>query len=327
MLRSDRIFISVPSFNEPDLAQTIHNAMAQAKDPGRLNFGILYHDTDNDFIDLSQFENVKFVRTDHDKMLGVGLSRLLTNSLYNNEEYYFQIDAHTIFDTWWDEKLINYYNEIKRSEDTDKVIISQYVPQWYRGDDGIVLDKIHAKYTRLPVYLNSSEYSDIPLMSTADVDWSTNKSYYEHYGLSAHFLFTSGNFCQEILPDPQILFYGEEPTLALRAWTRGYRIFCIRHAGIWHKRKVTKDGEDSLDNIVDNLKENDRVHFSSKDEYLNETFMIHLHKGLKKTRSILTGEILGYWGAQNLESLEAYEKKANIDFKIFYREMDKLKDV
>lgn len=322
MLRADRIFISVPAFNEPDLVKTIHNAMAQAKDAGRLNFGILYHDTENDFFDLSQFENVKFVRTDHDKMLGVGLSRLLTNSLYNNEEYYFQIDAHTIFDTWWDEKLINYYNEIKKSENIDKIIISQYVPQWHRKNENIILDKIYYDYTALPVYSDTDEYSDIPLMSTEGVDWSTNKSYYEHYGLSAHFLFTSGKFCQEILPDPQILFYGEEPTLAVRAWTRGYRMFAIRHAGIWHKRKVTADGEDTEDNIIDNLKENDRVHFTSKDEYLNEIFMAHLHNGLQKTRDILTGEILGYWGAASIQSLKEYEEKAGIDFKLFYKEMD-----
>lgn len=315
MFDHHKIFVSITAFNEPDILFTIQNAIKTARYPGRINFGLLYHNTNNDFFDLSQHPNVRFIRTDHDKMLGVGLSRQLVNSLYLNEEYYLQIDAHTIFDTWWDERLINNFWKIKNSG-IEKPIITQYAPPWYRQNGEIVLDKINANSSRLPVYDNNfAEDAEIPLMSTIDADWKSD-TFHEHYGISAHFIFTSGNFCLEINPDPQILFYGEEPTLALRAWTRGYRMFAIRVPALWHKTKVGDNPAGN--NILDTLDPNDRANFNSADKYLSEIYYINLRRGIEKTRSILTGEILGHWGAPTIEDLKAYEQAADVSFKKFY---------
>jgi hypothetical protein len=59
----------------------------------------------------------------------------------------------------------------------------------------------------------------------------------EHYNFSAHFVFTIGSFIQDVLPDPFLTFIGEEQTTALRACTRGYRIFSIRDTLLWHLEK------------------------------------------------------------------------------------------
>ena len=54
------------------------------------------------------------------------------------------------------------------------------------------------------------------------------------YLLAAGFLFTTSNFVKEIPYDPQLYFYGEEISLVLRAITRGYGIFHIPNAPIFH---------------------------------------------------------------------------------------------
>lgn len=59
--------------------------------------------------------------------------------------------------------------------------------------------------------------------------------------LSGHLLFTLGRFVEDVPYDPELYFYGEEPSLALRAFTHGYSLY---HPGVhvmWHQwpRRVT----------------------------------------------------------------------------------------
>lgn len=313
MYRDRTIFVSIAAFNEPDILKTIQNAILTARYPNRINFGILHHQTQNDFFNLDLVKNVKMIRTDHNKMLGVGLSRSLVNSLYANEDYYLQIDAHTIFDTWWDERIIQSFSDIQNDIGSNKIIITNYLPQWSREEDTIILDKWDRSSTTMPEYKQEVlEYSDIPLMTAEEVDWSSEPFYREHYGFSAHFAFTTGQFCLDIMPDPQILFYGEEPTIALRAWTRGYRMFVVRDHLMWHKVKVDKENT---------LSSTDRINFISSDNVLDAIFNLHLQRGIQKTKDILTGKIIGYWGATDLDALKQYEISSNMDFNKFYTDL------
>jgi hypothetical protein len=51
---------------------------------------------------------------------------------------------------------------------------------------------------------------------------------------SAHFAFTLGRFCTEVPHDPKLYFFGEEPTLAVRAFTHGYDLFHPHRLVLWH---------------------------------------------------------------------------------------------
>jgi hypothetical protein len=51
------------------------------------------------------------------------------------------------------------------------------------------------------------------------------------------------------------------------------------------------------------------------------------YSALKRVRDILTGEILGHWGAPDKESLEKYEKAVNFSFKKFYEDSDFLRKI
>lgn len=58
--------------------------------------------------------------------------------------------------------------------------------------------------------------------------------------MSGHFIFSTSDFYKEIIPDPRILFFGEEHTTGLRAWTNGFRIFCVKENVLWHLGKTEK---------------------------------------------------------------------------------------
>jgi hypothetical protein len=108
-----------------------------------------------------------------------------------------------------------------------------------------------------------------------------NKNYYEHYLFSGHFAFSRPQFFEEISLDPFIQFAGDECIIALRASTRGYRIFSVSPHIVWHLNKHNfKDPEDRLMNPGDPRLVN---HYHSKN-----------YSALKRVRDILTGEILGH---------------------------------
>lgn len=307
-MKNKTIFISVTSFNEEDLVNTLHNAVANARYPDRLFFGVFYHQTDGNFASLSKYtENV--YKTDHPDMLGVGVSRFLANHFYAGQDYYLQIDAHTIFDSWWDDRLIRDLELIK-SSGVEKPIISYYLPSWIRkDDDSIQLSKFSFGSTLVWDHEQmNNHYSDIPLMSTEPVDWSSEPNTFKrHYGIAAQFLFADGNFCKEAIPDEQIMFYGEEPTLALRCFSFGYQVFSTMNCYMWHKNK-----------IISKNPKNDRITFSPKDKELKERHKLKKALGLFKTKQILTGEYFGYWGAKDPEVLRQYEEESQFSFAVFY---------
>ena len=51
-------------------------------------------------------------------------------------------------------------------------------------------------------------------------------------------MFSTSHFYKEIIPDPRILFFGEEHTTPLRAWTNGFRIFSVKENVVWHLGKT-----------------------------------------------------------------------------------------
>lgn len=89
--------------------------------------------TDNQYPDLSLFPNVKTIKIEGLVGAGLGVARGLASTLYDKEEYYLQIDAHTVFKNGWDETLIRNYKELNKT--IDKPIISAYVPYYYKDID------------------------------------------------------------------------------------------------------------------------------------------------------------------------------------------------
>ena len=83
----------------------------------------------------------------------------------------------------------------------------------------------------------------------------TNTEITHGYLIAAGCLFTRGSFVKDVPYDQSLYFYGEELSIALRAFTRGYGIYHIPSTPIYHlytdtsdlKRKLHWDeDEDSL---------------------------------------------------------------------------------
>ena len=78
------------------------------------------------------------------------------------------------------------------------------------------------------------------------------------YLIAAGCIFSRGNFVKEIPYDPKYYFYGEELSIALRAFTRGFSFFHIPEVPLFHlytdidnpPRKLHWDPEDDKNRVT-----------------------------------------------------------------------------
>jgi hypothetical protein len=327
----ETIFIGIASYNEEDLHNSITTAFANAACPENVYVGVALQYPDSETPDLSNFKNVQSVEIHEETGVGLGTARGLSVSFYNNEKYYLQIDAHTIFNPNWDKTLIDNYNLLKTT--FEKPIISTYAPFYFKDRvtgqrltmDGDLKWDVYRKPFTLVTWSNPRAFKKISNTESYYVDaYGINAletpspaiaefnelGYEEHYFISGHFLFTSGSFIEEIKYDP-MLAYHEENVIAVMAWTRGYRIFNIKDHVLWTRgvNGFSKDFENSW-----------KLKYDKKDKN-GVSFHDRVIKGTLRNKDILTGKVLGEWGATTQELLDEYELHANLDYKKFYQSM------
>lgn len=308
------IYVAMPSYNEPYLEFTIKQIFEKAEFPERIYVGVWSHNSDGkDAHFLKNYKNVNYAQLNYPTVFGTGSGRLNALNFYNNEDYYFQIDPHMIFKQNWDSILLNEFIKIK--EKYDKPVISTFVPYWYVSNGEI---KFGGGEECGPIYWYTDETKvPCPTFGGGEVNWEEGQTYQEHYLTSGHFMFSEKSFIKEILPDVDICFEGEEPCLSVRAWTRGYRFFCIKEIVVWHFDRFHKDS--------DPIYEFDRVNGVQKwvPKWISDHENYRYEESLKKVKNILTGKIIGYWGAPTTELLLEYQKKAQVNFNEFYEKKEK----
>jgi hypothetical protein len=329
---NEKIFIPINGCNEKNILQTVLSAINNAQYPNRLFFAIFEQSLDNKYTDFSKVNaKIVHVKVDFGSPLGVGLPRIFSSVLNDRkQDFLLQIDAHMIFEKNWDTDLIKYYSII--SQKYNKPIISTYVPWWYEDDFGKTKLSHDASYLVDTNNFNGINdifisklifdeykpnlYKKYLTVTGSSVDWSNNKNYEEHYGISGHFLFSSFDFIENVSHDPFIPWGGDEAVLALRAWTRGYRIFSIPKAIVWHKNKwgisVNGIGIKSLD------KNDWRIHTNYKKEKHINLHNDNINYGYKKMKDIFLGDYLGFWGAPNQDLLKEFEFVVGKNFNEYY---------
>ena len=300
------IYISIAAYNEPHLELMISNCLENAEHPGRVNFGIWCHYNDGTRPDLGKYENVTSAFTDYPAMLGLCAGRLNSLSFYNDEDYCLQLDAHMLFEKNWDTKIINAFEEIKK--DYEKPIISTYVPWWSISGSKINYYSNDSNVLCSPMIIDNSigNQEGYPKLTTKHSDWK-EENYKEHALVTGHFIFSEPSILEDVAPDPKIMFAGDEITMALRLWTRGYRMFAIKNPIVWHLNKF--DGD---------LYYKDRLMSAETPGKETELHKSRSSSGYRRIKDILTGNVLGYWGAPSLEKLKEFESVIDFDFNKFY---------
>ncbi|NOQ30430.1 MAG: hypothetical protein GQ570_04810 [Helicobacteraceae bacterium] len=237
-----KIFISVASYCDKLLFFTIKDAIAKAQNPENIMFGIVDQNdkTQKDIIDLLAFaKQIKYVYINKLDTLGVSWARNIAFSLFDNEEYLLQIDSHMMFMQNWDEILIQQHTDLLKI--AKKPIISTYPYDFHFDENEEIVFKEHSSEYVLelrPHPDTTLEEESAVLRFRAEHNKSSTPVHGCH--MAAGFIFTNGNFIEEVPYDPYLYFHGEEQSLSIRSYTKGWDIYHPNLIPLYHNYKITK---------------------------------------------------------------------------------------
>jgi hypothetical protein len=292
------IFISIAAYKDKLLPITINEAYSKAKHKDNLVFGIFEQNTEADSINLNNFEfnsQIRYSRIDPELTKGVCWARKNVQDMFQNEAYYFQIDAHTLFDQDWDEYFINNLKELKKYH--NKPIITAY-PATFDQD---TFERVKYESGTVAIVATDDDHGrkESFIRLGYSPPWGNPNYPAKHqivhgYHLGACCIFTEGDFVKDVPYDESVFFGGEEPILTIRAWTRGYNIFHLGNIRVYHCWGKNYGG------IVlrDIRAEDSKSYVLQAKDYI---------------RQMINGEIMGQYGLGNSRTIQQYIEYSGLD--------------
>lgn len=220
------MFVSIAAYRDSELVPTVLDALAKARRPERLRFGICWqHGEDDDITPLLNHPQITILDVDWRDAQGTCWARAECMKMYDGEDHFLQLDSHHRFANGWDETILHQL----RLAPSDKPVITAYLPI-YEIDE-------QPNPNSEPLMFLAFEIGEdsIPRVCPVQIPgWRDKDRPVPARFVSGHFLLAAGSFVEEIPYDPELYFLGEEITLSVRAFTWGWDLFHPIRAVIWH---------------------------------------------------------------------------------------------
>lgn len=291
------IFVAIPAYNERYLDFTVADLLDKASGDNEIKVGVVEQSTVNRFACL-EYPNVTHLKQSAVHPTGVCRQRLIALLLNLGSDYVLSVDAHMCFDYGWDKELIDRHQKLVQIHGS-RCVISQHLPITVDAGNGTLkkIGMVGSTY-KTPGMTIGNERITLYDLGSHD-GW-----YKENYFLTAHFMFSTKDVFDDVPPDPDMYFYGEEHTWALRLWTRNIKMFSTNYAGIGHLDKGNPSFKDV--EAIDKLNQN---HPQDIRNWIYETDC----KSLFKMHKVFCGEIVGQWGAPTKALAQEFINKSGIE--------------
>lgn len=233
-MSGDSIFISIAAYCDPMLAFTINSARSQAADPSRVFIGIVEQAPAGQALrmeDQWSLEHLRWTRVDALEARGPCWARALAMALYQGEDWYLQIDSHTWFEPGWDERLIHWARRC--GESNPRTLLTCYPNPFVMRNGHPAAELVTNKVLAMVVRGELGVAADNPVLMFEGVGVETDEPV-PGVHLAGGCLFGPGNTVDELPYDPHLYFHGEEQSLSLRAYTRGWDIVHIPGMPLYH---------------------------------------------------------------------------------------------
>lgn len=287
---SRTIFIAIPCYSDPELIPTIFSALANAKVPERLSFGVgLIHRKDDEEWWKPLLDNPQVhldIQLATESSVGLGNQRASANSFYNDETYYLQIDSHMRFDMNWDDLLIHHHDNMKALGE-EKPLITGY-PRGYAPDEFPNVKGAYPYYnpkSKELYFRQRRGHNNVPCFREGRIPSLFIKDYgFPRHGdrnfnlfetlaiavcVSPAQIFVEGAFVHEVPANPKIRFLEEEQYYAVLAYMQGYTFYVPRVTGIMHYY-TEAEGQELLPDRAHPIQ--DFPEIFSYDSYLDENY-------------------------------------------------------
>ena len=252
------IFISIASYQDPLLLETLCSAYENAKYKNNLRFGVCEQaEVGIDLLSINFKDQIEYELLHPVMAKGPCWARARVQKFFRNEEYYLQIDSHTIFSKNWDSILLNYHAWIDENQENSFVITGY--PRAFKPNKGLTSFELNTRYKEtLGITFREKRIFE-------DGHYSMQRSFpagtdapVKGLLIAGGFIFARSFFIEEIPYDPEFYFHGEELSVALRLYTKMWDVVHIPRVPIFHLytdvnnllRKLHWDPEDEKDRIL-----------------------------------------------------------------------------
>jgi hypothetical protein len=220
------IFVSIAAYRDPELVPTLRDCIARARYPDGLRFGICWQHGDDE-ASAPEFDDqrVRVIDVPWRESRGACWARAEVMKLWQNEDFFLQIDSHHRFVQDWDVLLLAHMNRSGAA----KPLLTSYAAPFDPGTP---------RPPGEPMQMDFDRFTEdgIPLFRPRAIpDWRALERPLRARFVSGHFLFAPGSFVNEVPYDPELYFHGEEITLSIRAFTHGYALFHPPEHILWHE--------------------------------------------------------------------------------------------
>ncbi len=239
----ETIFVSIASYRDPELVDTVRDIFEQADKPGRVFVGVLQQHADEDdefdcmrsLVAQKFMSNIRVITILASEAKGPTWARhVIESELLGDEMFFLQIDSHTAFVKGWDSVCIQQLLACQ----SEKAILSTF------PDDYTTAIQKHGGRKRVfnekanPVFVKFYSFHKtigLPQQEKARFRYCPNDPVPSLFW-SANFVFTLAHFVKAVPYDPNLpyLFLGEEISMNMRFWTSGYDIYSPSKHIVFH---------------------------------------------------------------------------------------------
>ena len=230
-IANELIFISIASYRDIQLIPTMQDLLLKAQEPALLRFGICWqHDPDDPPLPFHNDLQIRVIDVDWRESRGACWARAEIMKLWQGEQYFLQVDSHCRFARHWDTALIR----MLAQTGSRKPLLSTYAYPFTPLPTGLPGKEDLSGEAQL-MAIETFTADGIPQLKPLPIPGVHQKTQpMRARFLAAGFLFTLGEFIQQVPYDPELYFFGEEISMSLRAFTSGFDLFHPVEQIVWH---------------------------------------------------------------------------------------------
>jgi hypothetical protein len=291
-----KILISIVSYREKELLNTVKSFYDDASNKDNLLFSIVSQDDEHPDLSFIDHHCLKYTQIHWKDTLGVNWARHIAQKAFTEFDYYLQLDSHMFSEKDWDIKLIDSFNKAKSL--CEKPVLTCYSAM-YRIEDG--------KRIIGPAIRNGC--SDISSLTWSQGIWPQQRSTFTDIEtntyINAAVVFSTKEFVDAVPYDPDLTFFHEELCLTLRAEAAGFTSVCISSPIFYHfyaqdRVKAGRNYNPLInEQTLDQLVEHQNINVIHNKEY---------------SKKVLSGESTGQY-AISKDTLKNFCEKNNFTIK------------
>lgn len=241
------IYVSIASLFDPELEYTLNDIFSNADNPDDIYIGLAITSVDDDVIDFMKdfYSYIEDKFKDNKKLQmklihgienhKIGIGRNTAASMYSGQDYFLQIDSHSLLEKGWDTQLIDLHKKAVQETNNEKTVLTAYISGYWHTVDGRVPSNGFTRYpiqcpgSRVSGYGNEeSKITIFPLMQDIslykELPELMNQAFIPSPKFNAQFAFGNKYFAENRGLGNDIIFWEEEIIQSIELFDMGFSL-------------------------------------------------------------------------------------------------------